>query len=166
MNNFVTLSDFINDRNIPLNSEYTADFTSFITKYQKEILIKLLGYDLYLAFETGMAEEEPEDKWTDLKNGSTYQVNGINYQNPGVIDIIAYYVYCKHLSVNYEQYTTIGVTANKAENGVTVSPENKITNAWNNMLHYYYMVYDFLANNQTDYPNWEFTELKLITYGF
>ena len=108
----------------------------------------------------------PEAKWTNLKNGSTYQVNGINYQNPGLIDIVSYYVYCKHVSANFEQYSTIGVDAPNIEGGTVVSPENKIVNAWNNMLNYYYLSGNFIKENETDYPNWEFTILSNMTYGF
>jgi len=167
MTNFITIADMTGDRNIPLNSKYTTDFSSFVAKHQKDILIKLLGYDLYLAFETGLAVlPTPDAKWTNLKVGSTYQVDGINKQNPGLIDIVAYYVYCKHVSINFEQYSTLGVYASNIEGGTVVSPENKITSAWNNMLNYYYMVYDFISNNETDYPNFEITILKNMTYGF
>jgi len=167
MTNFVTITDFTGDRNIDIQDKYLTDFNNFITKYQKEVLIKLLGYDLYLAFETGLAVlPTPDAKWTNLKNGSTYQVDGINKQNPGLIDIVAYYVYCKHVSTNFEQYLSLGVTASNIEGGTVVSPENKITNGWNNMLNYYYMVYDFIAQNETDYPNWDFTKLKMMLYGF
>jgi len=166
MTNFVTITDFTGDRNIDIQDKYLTDFNNFITKYQKEVLIKLLGYDLYLAFETGLLEDPIAAKWTNLKNGSTYQVDGINKQNPGLIDIVAYYVYCKHVSTNFEQYSSLGVTASNIEGGTVVSPENKITNGWNNMLNYYYMVYDFISNNETDYPNFEITILKNMTYGF
>jgi len=167
MTNFVTVANFTGDRNIPVNDKYLTDFNNFITKYQKEILIKLLGYDLYLAFEAGLAvEPTPDSKWTNLRDGSTYVVSGINHQNPGLIDIVAYYVYCKHVSTNFEQYSALGVYASNVEGGTVVSPENKITSGWNNMLNYYYMVYDFISNNETDYPNWDFTTLKMMTYGF
>lgn len=166
MNNFVTYSDFTGDRNIPNLDKDLESFNTFITRWQKDILIKLLGYDLYLAFETGLEEETPDAKWTNLRDGSNYQVDSVNKQNPGIKDIVAYYVYCKWVQVNFNQVTGIGVINATSDNAVKVDPEFKIMDAWNNMLNYYYMVYLFISENETDYPNWEFTELQLMTYGF
>jgi hypothetical protein len=165
MNNLVTYADFTGDRNIPNLEKDIASFNTFITTWQKEILIKLLGYDLYLAFETALAGT-PETKWTDLIDGSTYAVSGVTKRNPGLKDIIAYYVYCKWVQVNFNNVTGIGVINATSDNAVKVDPEFKIMSAWNNMLNYYYMVYSFISENETDYPNCEFTELKLMTYGF
>ena len=164
MNNFVIYANFTLDRDIPNIEKDIDGFNAYITKYQKEVLIKLLGYDLYKAFETGLAEETPEDKWTDLRDGSTYEVNDIKHENPGCVDIVAYYVYCKWLSDNWEQLTGVGVGNSVAENAVIVSPENKMTKAWNKMVENYYMTYDFIIQNESDYPNLDFTDIGLMTY--
>ena len=167
MNNLVTIANFVGDRFIPNLSKYETEFnTNYIAPYQKDVLIKLLGFDLYLQFEAGLSVETPEQKWIDLCDGSTYQVNGINKQNAGVKDIIAYYVYCKWVSANFEELSGHGVINTTTENAEKISPENKITSAWNNMLNYYYLTYNFIIENETDYPNFDFTVLNMMTYGF
>ena len=165
MNNLCAYTDFVGDKNIPIKD--VTDFTNnYIAVYQKEILIKLLGFDLYLAFEAGLSEGTIAQKWTDLKNGSTYVVDGVKKQNPGVKDIVVYYVYCKWLSANYNQITGVGVINSTAENAEKIDPEIKIMAGWNTMVNYYNMVYDFINEKETDYPNWDFTELNKILYGF
>lgn len=165
MNNFVTVSDFVSDKSIPnLDKDTTSFENNYIAIYQKEILLKLLGYDLYLAFEAGLAAGSPLTKWTNLRDGSTYIVDGINKQNPGCKDIVAYYIYCKYVSANYEQLTGLGSTVASGSNSVSVSPGNKMINAWNKMFTDYYLVYDFISNNENDYPNWEFEYITKMLY--
>lgn len=168
MNNQVTSVDFVGSIFLPESISGATDFgTNYIVKYQKEILIKLLGYDLYLAFETGLAvEPTPETKWTDLKNGSTYQIDGINKQNIGTKKIVANYIYCKWVSENWQQLSAIGVFTAKAENSEFASPENKYATAWNEMINYYNNVCDFITEKESDYPNWENEILTKYTYGF
>jgi len=165
MNNFVTYDDFVGDKNLPnLDKDSTSFDTNYVAVYQKEILIKLLGYDLYLAFEAGLALETPLAIWTDLRDGSTYVENGINKQNPGCSDLVAYYVYCNYLSINYEEMTGVGVITSNSSNAVKVAPDNKIISAWNKMYKDYYLVYDFITANVSDYPNWEIEYITKMLY--
>ena len=167
MTNFNTYLNFVGDRNIPnLNKDLTSFEANYNTPFQKEILIKLLGYDLYLAFEAGLIEPTVLQKWIDLRDGSTYVVDGINYQNLGCKDMVAYYVYCKWLSNNYEQITGIGVINTTSDNAINITPENKMTIGWNKMVDLYNNVYDFLKENETDYPNLNTSTLNKLTYGF
>jgi len=168
MTNFVTIADFKGNFNIPISTMNEADFeANYTTKYQKEILIKLLGFDLYCAFETGLAVvPTPDAIWTDLKNGSTFTVDSIKYQNPGCKNIIVAYTYCKWLSANFETLTAMGVTNQKTENSDKISPENKITQAWNEMYSEIEKLYSFILENESNYSNWEPTYFQLMTYGF
>ena len=167
MNNFVTYSDFVGSKSIPnLSKDSTSFNANYIAIYQKEILIKLLGYDLYLAFETGLTAETPDAIWTNLRDGSDYLVDSIKKQNPGCKGIVTNYVYCKYITNNFEQITGLGSTSANSENSTIVSPENKIVNAWNNMIRDYYLVAYFINENLEDYPNWEAEELGILTYGF
>jgi hypothetical protein len=168
MNNFIDYSYFVGNKSIPnLDKDPTAFDANYIAVYQKEILIKLLGYNLYLAFEAGLdVTPTPLAIWTDLRDGSTYTVDSINTQNPGCKDIVANYVYCKYVSANYEQLTGLGSTSANGINATNVSPENKMIKAWNNMYRDYYLVYNFISNNESDYPNWDFEYITKMLYGF
>ena len=167
MTNLNTYIDFVGSINIPnLEKDIQGFETVYNTPYQKEILVKLFGFDLYTTFEAGLLEDPILQKWTDLKNGSTYLVNEIKKENPGLKKLVANYVYCKWLTINYEQLTGLGSINSNSENATIISPENKIVNAWNEMIKLYYQVYDFMYNNQTDYPNCDTEELRILTYGF
>lgn len=165
MNNFVEASDFVGKYSIPnLDKDTTSFENNYIAIYQKEILIKLLGYDLYLAFEAGLTESSPLAKWTNLKTGSTYSVDSINKNNAGCVDIVLKYIYVNYISINYEQLTGLGSVNFNAENATKVSPENKILSAWNSMYKDYYSVHDFISNNESDYPNWDFEYITKMLY--
>ena len=100
MNNFITANDFKIDIALPLNVPQVIDSLNndYIPKYQKEILIKLLGYTLYLQFDVGLSVASTAQKWLDLRDGCTYQ----DYDDNGVLqyvefkgckEIVKYYVY-------------------------------------------------------------------------
>lgn len=167
MTNLITYADFKGKLSIPnIDKDITGFAATYIAPFQKEILIKLLGFHEYTNFEAGLIEDPILQKWTDLRDGSTYTVDEIKKQNPGVKGIITNYVYCKWLSANFEQLTGLGVINATADNATIVSPENKITAAWNDMIKLYYQTYLFLIEKETDYPNLETEQLRLLTYGF
>lgn len=167
MDNFITYADFVGNRAIPFAQDDTDDFeTNYITPYQKEIIIRALGYDLYLAFEAGLDEVSPLAKWTDLRDGSTYQVDGINKQNQGFKPIVLAYVYLNWITINYQQLTGVGNIKSNAENATVISPLMKVTTAWNEMILLYNQLYDFIKENEIDYPNFSMEVLKVSPYGF
>ena len=52
MNNILTYSDFTIDISLPIDKTSIDILNSYITKYQEEYLINLLGYTLYKEFIT------------------------------------------------------------------------------------------------------------------
>jgi hypothetical protein len=67
----------------------------FIAKYEPELLERLLGYDLYAAFKTGLTQSTIEQRWTDLLEGTTYtwgsrtkRWRGLISQAAAVVDAI------------------------------------------------------------------------------
>lgn len=129
----------------------------FINKYEREVLIKCLGYHLYNEFKlqfdidatTGVwtLKGDADAKWDELLNGLEYQINGVNAIWRGLIhtnsdidgadadhSLIAYYVYSKF--VNSEEYTHagIGFQREKAKNAMIVSGVTKSVNAWNTFV--------------------------------
>lgn len=71
---FINSSYFTSDLNIPHTSDpaIAANLNAIISLREKEYLIKLLGYELYKAFATGMAQLTPAQRYLDILIGQEY----------------------------------------------------------------------------------------------
>ena len=140
---FIDNTYFHTDISLPLDSDLVdIQLTEFITKYEKEILIKILGYDLYSKFMEGLAVlpiENIEQKWIDLRDGSNFSYDGILYnwegfQNPQKESLLAHAIYAKFIG-NIETYiTSSGAYQSIKDNSVKASSLPKIVKAYNNYI--------------------------------
>jgi hypothetical protein len=166
MNNLITYTDFKGAINIPnIDKDITSFNTVYIAPCQKNILIKLLGYHEYINFEIGLDEATILQKWIDLRDGSTYEVDGIKKENPGVKNIIANYTFCEWCINNQTQLTGIGAIRPNSDNSENVSIAGKYGKAWNDMVLLYRQVYSFLIENSSDYPDLDTEQMKIYSYG-
>lgn len=122
-----------------------------IERFERELLLNLLGKTLYTEFVAGLAANPVEGKWTNLKS---QLIDSENLLSP-----LAYYVFYKfrrqQLSVNMN-----GVEAVlQSENASNTSPNFKLTEVWNECRKGILDVIEFL-NGSSDYPNWN---LMIVT---
>lgn len=119
-----------------------TDLTQAIEQYEKEILISLLGYELYKLV-SATPEIEP---YKSLIEGAEFELtfNGITQtlkweglKNSIKESLIAYYVYYRYQERNYIKPSGIGTVKPMAENSEVVSPYPKMVNAWNKMIELY-----------------------------
>jgi hypothetical protein len=168
--------------NIPFDNQDADSFQAdYIDVYEKEVLIRLLGYDLYKRFAAGLLVEPTIDPiWLALRDGKEYNVdiNGNTHVvkwnglvNTDGISLISDYTYYKWLSQNNEQLTGTGVGKANKENATDYDKNKKLVQAWNranenagyngwNSLAG--SLYNFLNNHQTDYEPIVFIELGFI----
>lgn len=113
-----------------------------INKYEKEILISLLGYKLYDL----MINNENTEPYKSLIEGAAFEMtfDGITQtlrweglKNSAKESLIAYYVYYKYQEREFIKPSGVGTVKPKAENSVIVSPYPKMVNAWNEMIYLY-----------------------------
>lgn len=143
---------FIRDLNVPLssNNALNSQFTASISRYENEILQKLLGYQLWKQFTDAVeaaTEQNPlSQKWDSLLNGAefTLEWNGQTITtkwnglvNDDKVSLIAYYVYYMHRKNNVSQYSGTAETTAKNENSVVVNPLNKMVFVYNQMIDLY-----------------------------
>lgn len=157
-----------------------------ITIYQKEILIALLGYQLYTAFIAGLAADPVLQKWTDLKEGVefSFELYGktitrkwIGLENSEMISLISDYTYFKIKEKEASRSAEIGEVNPDSENSTRSDSSDKMANAWLRMremygitpigffkladahyIHYNDLpsAYNFLLANESSYDDWEF----------
>jgi len=171
-----------------LDKDTTAFENNYITPYEKEILVRLLGYDLYNQLITNYVSGTPS-VWVDLVEGADFTVtkDTVDYTvhwngliNTEEISLIAYYVYFNYVQQNYQQLTGLGVGSQNMENSQIVHPNQKLV--WSNnecvkLAGTYNCIttgenltsdslepslFNFILNNLTDYPNWYYTPLETI----
>lgn len=161
---------FVFDINIP-DSDYN-NLDAYITRYEKEIVYKLFGYELgelvlaYNASSEQRIKDIVEGKEYTLSDGTKIKWNGL--ANDDKISLIAYYVYYWYQKNNSTTLQGIGNVKLKGENSDNARAGIKISTAWSRlkMLYgdycqseYIPSAYNFLINFEDIYPEWEFEEL-------
>lgn len=132
---------------IPGASSESA-LTQAITQYEKEILIKLLGYKLYSLLIADLVDDEPQTQiYIDLVSGKefTLSYNGTDYTvkweglaNTAKQSLIAYYTFYEYVQRNITSFYGTGVSqANVQEGWQRVNPSSKLINAWERMREIY-----------------------------
>ena len=139
---------------------------NFREGYERDVLIKCLGYPLYKELQDSLevlenateqtVKASADQKWKDLVNGKTYQIDGVNVIWDGLIfkegvynrSLIAQYVYYHFMDDNESQNTTTGRQSEKTKNSNKVSVAPSAVKAWrkffemtvgvyNTPIHYY-----------------------------
>jgi len=162
---------FVKDINIP-DSTY-SDLTAYIATNEKAILIKLLGYEIWKLVDAYNAVTSPQ-RILDLVEGVEYDVDGYTIKwnglkNTDLISLIAYYVYYLWLKDNTTFTTKSGELKSIGENAEIANPTVKMVNAWNKLRDLYGYsgqdsyepsAYNFLLENEADYPEWLFSPIE------
>lgn len=135
-------SYFIGEILLTNKTDLAAEYTSIITKYEKEILISLLGYELYNA----MINDQETEPYKSLIEGSEFELtfDGITQtlkweglKNSAKESLIAYYCYYKYQQKEFIMPSAVGAIKPDAENSEIVSPYPKMVQAWNNLINLY-----------------------------
>lgn len=132
----------------------------FIEQYEPEFLSKSLGYALSQSLIEGIdvGSGDIEQKWLDLLNGVQFTNTAgrarkwIGFASE-VFSPIAAYVYWYFQRDKATNTTGSGEVKAQNENSSTVSPANKMNNAWNEMVKHLEVLWQFLEVSEayTDY---------------
>ena len=163
---FVDIDDF-NLVPYTIPDPVPSNFQAFVDAEEENILRKLLGNRLYDSFIAGIAEDYPDDKWLDLRDGAMY--NGDERDNElkweGMNTMLKPYILYRWVYAGDEELSTVGMTRQKVENSNRISARNNVSinyasfskNAGvnQNKLN---SLYGFLYKKKdTDYPTWIWT---------
>lgn len=126
-----------------------------ITKYENQILDKLLGIQFSNDFKAGLLLDPIPEKWLKLRDGTIYNNNTMRWNgfaNDEKQSIIANYVYYWLTRDNISQTTGIGEVRSTGENSNLFIPVYKQVRAWNEMVDWIADLNRFIALNNADYP--------------
>lgn len=160
-------SSFFNGTEISIPNTSQANvleqLNGFITKYEKECLVKILGYPLYVAF----IENRADQRMVDLLEGVRYQLNGKLAEWQGLvhdtnISLIANYIYWFFQASNATHSTGTATAKVNPSASISVSPGEKMLSAWSWMSSEVSSLILFLRNQKLDgvrvYPEFDWLQ--------
>ncbi len=155
MNNFVTILDFTGRYALPDQGFAIDNFNALITDLQYELLINVLGIDLYTDLETNPTDQ----KWIDFITGAIFiDYTGCNQKYLGIKSVLVPFIYSIFVESNQNQVlNTATVKANNQNSTITnIFDLLKIVyKSWNSFIEKYYFLYAFLDANCSNYPDFE-----------
>lgn len=153
---------YVNEIYIPhakpsISSDVTtvsAELDAFIDEYERECLIKSLGFQLFTLFDAELDADETnglkvtaDAKWNELLNGKTYTNpagdlvtwRGIRFKAKVTDTLNSRSFLANYVFYNYEQNadvfrTGVGYVKGKAKNAVERSPAPRAINAFRKMV--------------------------------
>jgi len=153
--------------------------TKFIEKHEKDILVSLLGIELYNDLMTDKDTTDITNKWYKFIRGSTFTVNCMahdftctwsGFVNSDKISFVAYYVYLQILKLVQSTLTDSGLVASAVTAQFSRVPmQGKFAEVNSEMLKMYGKVTEhplansalnYLKNTDDVFENWLFTELE------
>lgn len=139
---------------------------------EPEYLKKVMGYECYKAFEEGLSENEPEQRWLDVKEGTEYRdcsnrlKNWQGFVNDEKVSPIANYVYFWHQRNQITFSTSTGEKTTKGENSDNASSIAKLYRAWNTCSDLTYTLHALLQSKKEDgtavYPEFDILDAERI----
>ena len=169
--------DYFNfEINIPTDSVNT-NIDNVITRYEPEILKRVLGYELY-----ELIKSDPSTparllnlingvEYTESYNNRTQTIKWNGLKNSENISLIAYYVYFMWQKNHATDTTQNGEVASVSELSHRANPSQKMGHAWHLMrelIGYQGQailepsLYNYLRKHETDFPEWVFDEVDSV----
>jgi len=162
---------FTHDINLPEGTYNTI--TEHRDRYEKDILIQLLGYDLWKLIDAYNVSTSPQ-RIKDIVEGKEYtegiytiKWNGL--KNTDKVSLLAYYIYIQYLKNNAVTFQNTGAVSPSVEGGANVSVAGLIQRAGYRLRElaghsgqdlYAPSLFNFMLKNQVDYPEWIWNEYK------
>ena len=151
-------------RNIPnTNAEYVQEYVqSVIDTYEPKYLQSVLGYKLYKAFIADLEIDPIPERATNLLTGCEFECNGVLLKWCGLKNTttfyspLADYVMVNYLNDNSSSTTGVGESIPQPDHGVVASTLPKIMQLWNNMRNDNKILYLFITQNCTVYPEFDY----------
>jgi hypothetical protein len=153
MNSLVSHIDFVGDCQLSIDSYKSNQFNDFIQARQAELLRSLLGIEEYNLM---AAADITETKYANLIDGCDYVVGSTYYHFTGVKEILKYFVYFHWLRSTFIPHTPAGHVQNLTENSTAMNPSMQMTYVNNRCLDLCSEFQDYMDQQSTDFPKWDY----------
>lgn len=162
-----------NEPNIELLGN-RSELQLFIDEYERDCLIKCLGYPLFKEFssnfEDNSLKNDAPQKIKDILNGTEYAKDGVLYSYRGLaynngttfFSPLADYIYFYFLESEMSRLMGIGLVSEKGKNVTNADPTPRAVRAWSRFRRNIVesgteevALFTFLEDNKEVYPNWK-----------
>ena len=177
---FLSSSDFIDTPLKVPNQEESRWFVSWMEKKEAETLREILGVTLYNAWIEGLETSGAiEQKWIDLRDGTTYEYNGVTYTYLGIVDLLKPRIIALWYPLVHRKTTSVGVVINQGQQNTTsAAPDLEYVENHNEYARkvggeiyahscvtiYKNCLYGFMKANIADYEDWILEQPKIENY--
>jgi hypothetical protein len=176
---FLTTSDFLDTPLKVPNQEESVWFSNWMEAKEEETLKSLLGVSLYTDFIEGLEDSSIEQKWIDLRDGTTYVFNDVTYEYAGLVDLLKPRIMALWYPYIHRKTTSVGVVINQGQqNTTTTAPDLEYIENQNAYVrkvggqiycasciaYHGNSFYGFMKANEIDYEGWIFEQPKIENY--
>lgn len=161
------------DCNVPQGTYNTLQ--DHLDRYERDILIKILGYDLYMLV-AAYANPGSTQRVIDIVEGKEYSEGDYTVKwngllNTDKVSLLAYYAYIEWIRNTVVSVQNIGTAVALTENGTVISAGAVMQRAACRMREligypgndlYAPTLYNFLLKYSDTYPEWIFNEVKPV----
>lgn len=113
----INKSDFTGEYSLVKSN--SDDINLFIEKYEKEILMQLLGSDLLVLFQADLVAHVPQDPiYLNIYNAFVKELNGYCVESKGMKDMCLAYVYFFYSRKHPKKPSMNGPVENLTENSI------------------------------------------------
>ncbi len=158
----ISKADFVGK--YKLANSINDEINAFISDNEEDILIDLLGNDLYNLFVLDLASGVPQtQKYLDIYNKFTVKIGCRIFQSKGMKDLLLNIIYSQYSIWNKKKQTNGGTQNNKVE----VSEPSNMTfvHSFNNDgIKSYKAIQSFCLNDTVNYPEFLGTIKKYSSF--
>jgi hypothetical protein len=154
--NIITTLNMVGWYSLEFNDYNTDQFNSFVTDEQYQLLIEMLGVELYNTYST----TPTTTAWVNLRDG----VNGYtNYEGyiknwNGLAYLLTPFIFYKYMELNEFKQSITGTIIAENENSVKASEYQRkqvMYRAWNEFVKRWYECFDFLYTYNSTYTDFD-----------
>ena len=172
MDPLITVKDFKNPMLVYAESTGVTDtfFEEVVQRYQKKILLDILGRQLYNEFDAAYkAGLTSGTFWYRFYNGYDYTVDSIEYNYLGIKGVLVGFIFYYWMASKKSQLARDGHTLQNYEESQKYMPQELMEESWNDAVddvsnneHNSPTVYHFIDNNYDGSGTWYFTKIDKI----
>lgn len=133
-------TDFVGIYHIDFsNNSIKEDFEdNFLPDREAEWLYSLLGYTLATEFLEGLEEDEPEQKWLDLRDGAAFTVKSnepnVVLKFAGVKELLKKVIWVEFQLDQQVEYSQTGAKRNDSDNTTFAENPTKVNDLYNKAI--------------------------------
>ena len=152
----------------------------FIARYERDVLTRVLGYDLYKLFSDQFDKPQSgkwtlktgaDAKWGELLNGKEYTLSGVNVKWQGLVfkdgtinngidqSLISYYVYSKFIEATEFTHSGVGMQSELSKNSERANARSKVADAFNSF-------YDLAIGENSYYNSYQYFDSYFNNSGY